>query len=450
MAGHLSHPPDLSMVPAEEAPVLVRALAKEPAERWPTCLAFVEALLVRDYGLDQRSDAEAALARAQAIKGAPAARNGTLNATCAIVALTAGKLAEAQQCAERAVAATPDGAPALLAAARVKIHNADLEGARRDLEHLLQRTPDFSEAVLDWAAIWIDLGDPSTASQSLREQIKRTPDHLRARLLLAEAERALGDRSVAEGLEVACRNESKQSPSLRVGCLLAASSQSRLAGEHQQAVRSARAAGAEIPPEPRVLASAALGLAVLGEIDAADEALKRAKALARETSVPLAWADMAVRLGRRQVVVPSHLLDTGVGPERRLVTARLILAYEGAAAMGKLLKGVPRGLVLIDPDLHALSQVAEEASGRGDRTDLEKRADRGDPVASYVLGRLLERHAPDPAAKRLEKALWGHGDTCEAATLYRRLLRSLGYENPPQRIMRELRSRNAQCPAAQL
>jgi hypothetical protein len=237
--------------------------------------------------------------------------------------------------------------------------------------------------------------------------------------------------------------------SLRVGCLLAASSQSRLAGEHQQAVRSARAAAAELPDEPRLLASAAMGLAVLGEIDAADEALKRAKGLARETSVPVAWADMAVKLGRRQVVVPSHLLDTAVGPERRLVAARLILAYEGAAGLGKLLKGVPRGLVLIDPDLHALSQVAEEVSGRSDRTDLEKRADRGDPVASYVLGRLLEHHSPNTAARRLEKALWGHGDACEAGVIYRNLLRQTESGAPPQRVMRELRSRNAQCPAAQ-
>jgi tetratricopeptide (TPR) repeat protein len=412
-------------------------------------LAFIDALLLRDYGLGQRADVEAVLARAEAVKGAPAARLGTVQATHALLALTAGKLPEAQQSGEKALAATPDGAPALLAAARVKIHNADLEGARRDLERLLQRTPEFSEAVLDWAAIWIDLGDPSTASQSLREQIKRTPDHLRARLLLAEAERALGDRSAAEGLEAGCRAESKQSPALRVGCLLAAASQSRLAGEHLQAVRSARAAAAEIPDEPRLLASAAMSMAVLGEIDAADEALKRAKALARETSVPVAWADMAVRLGRHQVVVPSHLLDTAVGPERRLVAARLILAYEGPAGLGKQLKDVPRGLVLIDPDLHALSQIAEDAAGRGDRTDLEKRADRGDPVASYVLGRLLERHSPNTAARRLEKALWGHGDACDAAVIYRNLLRQTESGAPPQRILRELRSRNAQCPAAQ-
>jgi tetratricopeptide (TPR) repeat protein len=413
-------------------------------------LAYVQALLLRDYGVGERKQVEAELAAARAVKGSPAARVGTLEATGALLALSAGRLAEAQQCAEKAVAATPDGAPALLAAARVKMHNADLEGARRDLERLLQRTPEYAEAVLDWAAIWIDAGDPSTASQSLRDQIKRTGDHLRARLLLAEAERALGERSAGEGLEAACRSESRESPSLRVGCLLAASSQSRLAGDHQAAVRSARAAAAEIPPEPRLLATAALGLAVLGEIDVADEALRRAKGLARETAVPLVWADAAVRLGRRQVVVPSRILDSAAGPERRLVAARLILAYEGAGGLAKQLKTVPRGLVLIDPDLHALSQLAEEGAARADRTDLEKRAEHGDPVAAYVLGRMLERGSPSAAWRRLEKALWGHGDVCEAAVLLRNILRQQELGPPSIRIIRELRSRNAQCPAAQL
>jgi tetratricopeptide (TPR) repeat protein len=163
-------------------------------------LAFVDTLLIRDYGLPLRKEAEDLLARARADKGASAARTGVIEAVAALLALGAGQLAEAQQSAERAVTATPDGAPALLAGARVKIHNADLEGARRDLERLLARTPDYAHAVTDWAAIWIDSGDPSTASQSLRDQIKRTRDHLPARLLLAEAERALGDRSAVEGL----------------------------------------------------------------------------------------------------------------------------------------------------------------------------------------------------------------------------------------------------------
>ncbi len=44
MAGHLLFPPDLLMIPAEERPVVARALSKEPKERWPNCRAFVEAL----------------------------------------------------------------------------------------------------------------------------------------------------------------------------------------------------------------------------------------------------------------------------------------------------------------------------------------------------------------------------------------------------------------------
>jgi WD40 repeat protein/serine/threonine protein kinase len=44
VAGHLTRAPDLSMLPDEERPVVARALSKEPNRRWPSCLAFVEAL----------------------------------------------------------------------------------------------------------------------------------------------------------------------------------------------------------------------------------------------------------------------------------------------------------------------------------------------------------------------------------------------------------------------
>ena len=44
MAGHLLEPPDLTMLPEGEREVAVRALAKEPKDRWGSCRAFVEAL----------------------------------------------------------------------------------------------------------------------------------------------------------------------------------------------------------------------------------------------------------------------------------------------------------------------------------------------------------------------------------------------------------------------
>jgi serine/threonine protein kinase len=44
MAGHLMNPPDLSMLPEPERPVVARALAKNSSERWPDCRSFVRAL----------------------------------------------------------------------------------------------------------------------------------------------------------------------------------------------------------------------------------------------------------------------------------------------------------------------------------------------------------------------------------------------------------------------
>jgi WD40 repeat protein len=41
---HLNEPPDLSMLPDGERPVVARALRKEPCERWPSCQVFVERL----------------------------------------------------------------------------------------------------------------------------------------------------------------------------------------------------------------------------------------------------------------------------------------------------------------------------------------------------------------------------------------------------------------------
>jgi formylglycine-generating enzyme required for sulfatase activity len=44
LTGHLMQPPDLTMLPPAERPAVARALAKEPAQRWPSCRDFVDAL----------------------------------------------------------------------------------------------------------------------------------------------------------------------------------------------------------------------------------------------------------------------------------------------------------------------------------------------------------------------------------------------------------------------
>ena len=44
MAGHMLHPPDLSMLPAAERAIVARALAKEPKQRYESSTTFVAAL----------------------------------------------------------------------------------------------------------------------------------------------------------------------------------------------------------------------------------------------------------------------------------------------------------------------------------------------------------------------------------------------------------------------
>lgn len=45
MSGHLMREPDLSMIPEPERPAVARALAKSPRDRWPSCRAFIKAVM---------------------------------------------------------------------------------------------------------------------------------------------------------------------------------------------------------------------------------------------------------------------------------------------------------------------------------------------------------------------------------------------------------------------
>ncbi len=62
--GRITEAVDLSMLPASERPAVARAMATDPEKRWPTCSAFVEALVASAQGSDirlQRLEAIAAM-----------------------------------------------------------------------------------------------------------------------------------------------------------------------------------------------------------------------------------------------------------------------------------------------------------------------------------------------------------------------------------------------------
>ena len=417
-------------------------------------LALADAFSALDHGVPGAKSAEEALRRLPAGDRPNPRRLALVETVRALLALAAGDRETARQHVDVGLAwAGAKPPPALLlASARVRTLAGDSGGAGKALDLALQSAPDSALVVADWAAQRLDSGDAIAARRVTREFLAKNKAASRVHLVAGDAERALGESGWSKHIELACRGEGRASRALRAACSLAAALDARLDGERSAAVRKARAAG-QASDDPRVLADSALVLASLGEIDAADEVLARARKLADDTAVPLAWADLAVRLGRGQVDLRTPSAVRPAQPERHLVALRAVYLKGGGAALAAVIKNVPAGQSEIDADLRTFIELGREGGvARSDRAALERRADRGSPVASFVVGVLAAREDDHKqAARRLEKALAGHGDTCRAALLYLYALQAQDWPSPPNRAaLLALHARNAQCPVPEM
>jgi tetratricopeptide (TPR) repeat protein len=413
-------------------------------------LALAEAFLTLDHGVAAAKGADEALRRLPPGGQPNPQRLALVETARALLALAAGDRNAAKQHVDAGLArAAPTPPPALLlASARVRTLAGDIAGAGKDLDLALQLAPDFAPVVADWAAQRLDSGDAVAARRVTRAFLAKNKAASRVQLVAADAERALGESGWTKHIESACHDEGRVSRPVRAACWLASALHARLDGERSTAVRKARAAG-QVSDDSRVLADSALVLASLGEIDAADEVLAHARKLADDKAVPLDWADRAVRLGRGQAngTVPPALRPAL--PERHLVALRALYLKDGGAVMAAAVKNVPAGASEIDPDLRTFMELGREGGvSPGNRATLERRAERGNPVAAFVAGVLAAREDDHKqAAKWLEKALAGHGDACRAALLYLSALQAQERPSQPNRAaLRALHARNAQCP----
>ena len=417
-------------------------------------LALAEAFLTLYHGGAAAKGADEALKRLPPGGQPNPERLALVEAVRALLDLAAGDRNAAKQHVDAGLAsAVPKPPPALLlASARVRTLAGDIAGAGKDLDLALQLAPDFAPVVADWAAQRLDSGDAAAARRVTRAFLAKNKAASRVQLAAADAERALGESGWTKHIEPACHDESRISRPVRAACWLASAMHARLDGERSTAVRKARAAG-QVSEDPRVLADSALVLASLGEIDAAGEVLAHARKLADEKAVPLAWADWAVRLGRGQADGTAPPAERPALPERYLVALRALYLKGGGAAMAALVKNVPAGPTEIDADLRTYMELGRDAGlSPGNRATLERRAERGSPVAAFVLGVLAAREDDHKqAAKWLEKALSGHGDACRAALLYLSALQAQERPAPPNRVaLRALHARNAQCPIPEM
>jgi len=337
---------------------------------------------------------------------------------------------------------------AFLASARVRTLAGDAPGAARDLDRAMAISNDVAPVLVDWSISRLDQGDPVAARRSLQALLEKNAEYSRARLLLADAERALGEADWTKNLDLACKSDAKISRNVRALCAVGSALQARLEGDRGGALRKAKAAS-QITDDPQALAQISLLQALLGEIDAADDVLARAAKAADPSVVALRWADLAIRLGRGEKGDSLPTVEQPAGPERDLVALRAAYARLGPAGLAAVLKTLPPGIQDIDWEIRTFAKLEREgALVKNDAAALEKRADRWNPVASYVLGVFAARDKDfKQAARRLEKALAWHGDTCQAAALYLEVVGRAGKPfSPNKAALRALHARNSKCP----
>jgi hypothetical protein len=169
--------------------------------------------------------------------------------------------------------------------------------------------------------------------------------------------------------------------------------------------------------------------------------------------VALRWADLAIRLGRGEHGEGLPIVEHPAGPERDLVALRAAYARGGGTGLQAVLKALPPGIADIDSEVRTFAKLErEEPLPKAEVTALEKRAERWNPMASYVLGLLAMRDKSYKlAARRLEKALAWHGDTCQAAIVYLEAVKRAGRSVQPNKaLLRALHARNGKCPVPDL
>jgi tetratricopeptide (TPR) repeat protein len=418
-------------------------------------LGLLNAFLVDDYAVEARKDAEDALRRAGAGPEVSKERAAIVASALSLLAHAAGERAAARQHADAAMAAVaPDLSEfGLLASARVRSLAGDVEGTARDLDRALGIAPELAPVVVDWATSRLDGGDPVAARRALVALLDRNQDNSRALLVLAESERALGEPNWVKSLDKACGSDAKISRSIRAVCAVESALQARIDGDRAGALRKAKAVS-QTSEDPQILGPASLLLALLGESDAAEEVLARARRAADPAHVPLLWADLAVRLSRGETVqTVARALEHPAGPERDLVALQAAYGRAGAPGLAAALKVLPPGILDIDWDVRAYAALGREGGPpKPELLTLEKRSEKGSPVISYVLGALAARDKDYKLAmRRLEKALAGHGDACQAAALYLYAVKGVGHGAQPNKPgLRNVRAHNAKCPLPEL
>ena len=424
-----------------------KRLAESPSDqRARINLAFVVGLLAMDHGITVEQN-EAQRLTAQGSKRADWSTLMTAQgaAAKALLALGDGDQLAAEEAVRAALAAAPDDRRVLLAAVATRYRSGDIAAAVAALARQPHLGETWGAARPTLAALQIDRGRLDAAVAVLDPALSAGSDDALTLLLSDEVHRttrgpsrktAAGQGIVSDLLTKACARDGQPSPTVRAACAVNQAVERRLAGDRAGALADARHALGVHSSNPRVLGALAQLLANLGETDEAALAAESAGHQASALFPALAWANVAIAIGRGVPAAPPAGIQAG-GSESRLVAAR---AMEPNAPAPDATDA--------DPDLRWLSSLG--MSGNRRRMirfvqSVEQHADRS-PVAAYVAGTLAFKAGRRRLAARwLAEALTGHGDACRAMREYRIVLHGLKQNDRLDEAQALLAQHNSRC-----
>jgi len=411
-------------------------------------LGFVDAVLAVDFGFETRREAEEILKRIPREKPQSTTTTALAGAAEALIQIDRGD----RQGALRLAAATAEKAPGLpyplYALARARARSADLSGAADACQAALVGTPGFTPANVAMAEVLLDGGDTVAANEALiRGGVTRSTDP-RAVMLMDEILQAMP--STANAAAGAGPSPSKEAKDLCKGatesprpvpytkswCALAQAGRARRSGDRPAALTYALAAAEIAPREPRLLARIAGTLAQLGAVDRAQGQWDKSRTLVAPETPSLAWARVAIGLGRGRAV-PPPTGPTPDDPEISFLAARSALSSGGTEDLRQVMAGLGPSAVSADADLRILSGLLVSGIGKKDTDE--------DPMRAYVSGLRAQLAGDLPeAAERYWHGLSGHGDACRALGEYVATLRLLKVP-PDPKSWAGLRAENAGC-----
>ena len=238
---------------------------------------------------------------------------------------------------EAVLALSPEHKPALHALGRAALQRGELDKAQAAFEKLLDAPDSRAAALAGLGMIAMARNDPRGAVARLEEALQLAPGAARLRQPLAMAWRAAGDAAKAQAALLGFSPDAPEpgvpDPLVRVLADKAATSRALLQrgqrygqeGKFDLAAQAFKAAAQSQPNDAATLVNLGISLANLGQLEPAEQALRRS--LAVDANNPVAQFSLAIVCDRQGRDADARALYTAIiGRDPRHHQARLYLA----------------------------------------------------------------------------------------------------------------------------